>query len=83
MNIAAGVAQTNTTSLNSLGDGRPQTPADHAGLSFPEFEGTLGGMQDTTSLNQAVQNPAISQLMQSFFSNPENINQVLFYSVIK
>lgn len=75
MNIAAGVAQTNTTSLNS--------PADHAGLSFPEFEGTLGGMQDTTSLNQAVQNPAISQLMQSFFSNPENINQVLFYSVIK
>lgn len=77
MNIAAGVAQTNTTSSNSLGDGRPQTPA------FPEFEGTLGGMQDTTSLNQAVQNPAISQLMQSFFSNPENINQVLFYSVIK
>ncbi|KAK9948260.1 hypothetical protein M0R45_003845 [Rubus argutus] len=46
-------------------------------LVFQSLKATLGGMQDTTSLNQAVQNPAISQLMQSFFSNPENINQVL------
>ncbi|PRQ47236.1 putative ubiquilin [Rosa chinensis] len=72
-----GVAQTNTTRSNPLGDGRPQTPAGRTGLSFPEFEATMGAMQDAALLNQAVQNPAVSQLMQNIISNPQNMSENL------
>ncbi|KAM5546956.1 ubiquitin domain-containing protein DSK2b [Rosa sericea] len=72
-----GVAQTNTTRSNPLGDGRPQTPAGRTGLSFPEFEATMGAMQDSALLNQAVQNPAVSQLMQNIISNPQNMSENL------
>ncbi|KAL6220795.1 hypothetical protein ACLB2K_008549 [Fragaria x ananassa] len=56
-------------------DGRSQTPAGHTGLGFPEFEAMMGTTQDNTLLNQAVQNPAVSRLMQNFISNPQNISE--------
>lgn len=83
-NLTAGGAQTNTTRSSSLGDARPQTPAGIAGLSSPGFEDIFGAMQDTNSLNQMLQNPAVTQMMQSLLSNPQYMNQVLiFYVLIK
>lgn len=80
MNLAAaGGTQTNTARSNLTGDARPQAPAGLGGLGLPEFEGMLGGMQDTSSLNQIMQNPAISQMMQNLLSNPQFVNQVVFY----
>ncbi|KAH9662402.1 ubiquitin domain-containing protein DSK2b [Citrus sinensis] len=73
----AGGAQTNTTRSSSLGDARPQTPAGIAGLSSPGFEDIFGTMQDTNSLNQMLQNPAVTQMMQSLLSNPQYMNQIL------
>ncbi|XP_024931996.2 ubiquitin domain-containing protein DSK2a isoform X1 [Ziziphus jujuba] len=74
---AAGGTQTNTARSNLTGDARPQAPAGLGGLGLPEFEGMLGGMQDTSSLNQIMQNPAISQMMQNLLSNPQFVNQTL------
>ncbi|GAA0141762.1 scaffold/adaptor protein [Lithospermum erythrorhizon] len=44
------------------------------GLGLPEM---LGAMPDASSLNQSVQNPAMSQMMQSVLSNPQQMNQIL------
>ncbi|XVF16015.1 hypothetical protein REPUB_Repub09cG0205500 [Reevesia pubescens] len=74
---ATGGAQTNTTRSNPSVDARPQAPAGLGGLGLPEFESMFGAMQDTNSLNQLMQNPAISQMMQSLLSNPQYMNQVL------
>lgn len=83
MNLAAaGGTQTSSTRSNLTGDARPQAPAGLGGLGLPDFEGMLGGMQDTTSLNQMMQNPAISQMMQSLLSNPQFMNQVQFHHAI-
>lgn len=38
----------------------------------------LSGMPDATQMNQLLQNPAISQMMQSLLSNPQYMNQVVF-----
>ncbi|KAK8716871.1 hypothetical protein V6N13_044164 [Hibiscus sabdariffa] len=59
------------------GGSSPQASAGLGGLSLPSFEGLFGAMQDTNSLNQLMQNPAISQMMQSLLSNPQYMNQVL------
>ncbi|XP_044500396.1 ubiquitin domain-containing protein DSK2a-like isoform X2 [Mangifera indica] len=72
-----GGSPTNTTNSNPLGDARPQTPAGLGGLGLPGFESMLGAMQDSNSLNQMMQNPAISQMMQSLLSNPQYMNQIL------
>ncbi|KAH0973788.1 hypothetical protein GBA52_025944 [Prunus armeniaca] len=72
-----GVAETNTTASNPISDARPQTPTPIAGLNFPEFE-ALGALpQDYNSMNQFMQNPAVSQIMQSLISNPQYMNQIL------
>ncbi|GAV83042.1 ubiquitin domain-containing protein, partial [Cephalotus follicularis] len=73
----AGGAQTNTTRSNPIGDARPQTPSGLGGLGLPDFEGMFGAMQDSNSLIQLMQNPAISQMTQSLLSNPQYVNQVL------
>ncbi|KAK9285221.1 hypothetical protein L1049_024409 [Liquidambar formosana] len=74
----SGGAQTNTTTRsNPVGDARQPAPAGLGGLGLPEFERMLGGMPDTNSLNQIMQNPAISQMMQSVLSNPQYMNQIL------
>ncbi|KAH7566184.1 hypothetical protein JRO89_XS08G0112000 [Xanthoceras sorbifolium] len=76
-----GGAQTNTTRSTPFGEARPQTPAGLGGLGLglglPGLEGMLGGTQDTNSLNQMLQNPAITQMMQSLLSNPQYMNQIL------
>ncbi|XP_022751535.1 ubiquitin domain-containing protein DSK2b-like isoform X2 [Durio zibethinus] len=74
---ATGGAQTNTTNSNHSVDARPRAPAGLGGLGLPEFEGMFGAMQDSNLLNQLMQNPAISQMMQSLLSNPQYMNQVL------
>lgn len=69
MNLADAGAQTNTT--------RQPPPAGLGGLGLPEFDRMFGSMQDTTSLNQFIQNPGVSQMLQSLLSNPEQMIQVL------
>ncbi|KAI9166111.1 hypothetical protein LWI28_026424 [Acer negundo] len=79
----AGGPQTNTTRSSPIGDARPQTPAGLGGLGLglglPGMEGMFGGSgtQDTNSLNQMLQNPAVTQMMQSLLSNPQYMNQIL------
>ena len=83
MNVAAGGAQTNTTTRsNPAGDARTPTPSGLGGLGLPELESMFGSMPDTNSLNQIMQNPAISQMMQSLLSSPQYMNQVPFFFVI-
>ncbi|XP_050227512.1 ubiquitin domain-containing protein DSK2a-like isoform X2 [Mercurialis annua] len=67
----------NTARSNTAGDARPQTPAGLGGLGLPEFDSLFGSMTDTNLVNQMVQNPGISQIMQSLLSNPQYLNQVL------
>lgn len=80
--FAAGAGQTNTTARsNAAGETRaPPPPAGLGGLALPDLERMLGGMQggmpDAASLNQMMQNPAVSQMMQSLLSNPQYMNQV-------
>lgn len=73
---ATGGAQTNTTRSTPIGDARAQAPAGLGGLGLPGLEGMLGAMPDATSVNQLMQNPAISQMMQSILSNPQYMNQI-------
>lgn len=79
--FAAGAGQTNTTARsNAAGETRAPPPAGLGGVALPDLERMLGGMQggmpDAASLNQMMQNPAISQMMQSLLSNPQYMNQV-------
>ncbi|OIT34150.1 PREDICTED: ubiquitin domain-containing protein DSK2b-like [Nicotiana attenuata] len=79
---SAGAGQTNTTARsNAAGETRAPPPAGLGGLALPDLERMLGGMQggmpDAASLNQMMQNPAISQMMQSLLSNPQYVNQIL------
>lgn len=77
--FAAGAGQTNTTARsNTAGETRAPPPAGLGGLALPDLEGMLGGMPDAASLNQMMQNPAVSQMMQSLLSNPQYMNQVEF-----
>jgi ubiquilin len=73
-----GGAQTNVRRSTTTGaDARQQTPTGLGGLGMPDLEGMLGGMPDAGSLSQLMQNPAISQMMQSILSNPQTMNQIL------
>ncbi|XP_052196713.1 ubiquitin domain-containing protein DSK2b-like isoform X2 [Diospyros lotus] len=68
---SGGGAQTNSTRRsNPAGDAR--IPA-LGGLGLPEFD----PMQGNASLAQVMQNPAVSQMMQSLLSNPQYMNQIL------
>lgn len=79
LTFSAGAAQANTAARsNTAGDTRG-APLGLGGLGSPGLEQMLGGMPDTTSLNQMMQNPAISQMMQSLLSNPQYMNQVFIY----
>lgn len=80
--FAAGPAPPNNTRRSTAGgDARQQTPTGLGGLGMPDLEGMLGGsgMPDAASLAQLMQNPAISQMMQSILSNPQTLNQVSTY----
>ncbi|XP_047150833.1 ubiquitin domain-containing protein DSK2b-like [Vigna umbellata] len=73
-----GGGQNNTRrSTPAGGDARQQAPTGLGGLGLPDLEGMLGGMPDAAMLTQLMQNPAISQMMQSILSNPQTMNQIL------
>ncbi|CAN4116721.1 unnamed protein product [Withania somnifera] len=72
-----GSAQANTTARSNTAGNTRSAPLGLGGLASPGLEQMLGGMPDTTSLNQMMQNPAVSQMMQSLLSNPQYMNQVL------
>lgn len=77
LNFLAGGAQGNTRRPTAGGDARQQAPTGLGGLGVPDLEGMMGGMPDPAMLTQLMQNPAISQMMQSILSNPQTMNQVL------
>ncbi|KAL9328292.1 hypothetical protein ACSQ67_003295 [Phaseolus vulgaris] len=73
-----GGGQNNTRRPTATGgDARQQAPTGLGGLGLPDLEGMLGGMPDAAMLTQLMQNPAISQMMQSILSNPQTMNQIL------
>ncbi|KAF8410306.1 hypothetical protein HHK36_002832 [Tetracentron sinense] len=78
-NIAGGGgAQTNpTTRSNPAVDARATAIGGLGALGLPEMEHMFGGMQDASLANQFMQNPAMSQMMQSLLSNPQYMNQIL------
>lgn len=80
---AAGGTQTNSTRSNPTPNVSAQAPTGLAGLGLPNLEGMLGATPDATGLNQLMQNPAISQMMQSVMSNPQYVNQVLIWYFIR
>lgn len=53
-----------------------------AGLSMPDL-GMLGGggLLDPTVMQQMLQNPQIQQMMQGLLSNPQYMNQVMFFGI--
>ncbi|XP_071735338.1 ubiquitin domain-containing protein DSK2b-like [Rutidosis leptorrhynchoides] len=69
---------TNAAATNSTGIGRPPAVGGLGGLGVPGLEGLFGGTPpDPNSMSQLMQNPAISQMMQSLLSNPQHLNQIL------
>ncbi|KNA18146.1 hypothetical protein SOVF_073470 [Spinacia oleracea] len=76
-NGTGGGAQANSAPrANPSGDAR-SPPIGGLG-SLPELNSMFGGgLPDASTMNQMMQNPAISQMMQSMLSNPQYMNQIL------
>ena len=72
--MTGGTPTSNTRSTDS--DTRTPGAAGLGGLGIPELERMAGGMPDPATLNQVMQNPAITQMMQSLLSSPQYMNQV-------
>lgn len=72
----SGGTQTTTTRPNPTGDSRIPGITGLGGFGLPDMEHTLNGIPDAAQLNQFLQNPAVSQMMQSLLSNPQYMNQV-------
>lgn len=70
-----GGPQTNTTRSTATGNARPSAAAGLEGLGLAGMDQIFAGGADATMLNQLMQNPALSQMMQSLFSNPQYMNQ--------
>ncbi|KAJ8450795.1 hypothetical protein Cgig2_032420 [Carnegiea gigantea] len=72
---ATGGAQTNSASRNiPSGDARA---LPFGGLSsLPELDRMFAGVPDALMMTQLLQNPAVSQMMQSLLSNPQYMNQI-------
>ncbi|KAG4114327.1 hypothetical protein ERO13_D12G039300v2 [Gossypium hirsutum] len=77
-NTVRGVTQTNTTARsNPAGDARTPGIGGLGGLGLPDMPPMLNGMPDASQMTQLLQNPAISQMMQSIMSNPQYMNQIM------
>ncbi|XP_047321237.1 ubiquitin domain-containing protein DSK2b-like [Impatiens glandulifera] len=74
-----GGAQRNAAARSESGGDTtiPPAIAGLGGLGLPQFGQMFGSTPDAASMNQLMQNPAVSQLMQSLLSNPEYMNQML------
>ncbi|KAJ0468595.1 putative Ubiquitin-like domain, Heat shock chaperonin-binding, UBA-like superfamily, ubiquilin [Helianthus annuus] len=76
--FAGGANQTNAAATNPSGTTRSPRAGGLGGLGAPGLEGLFGGTTpDPNSMSQLMQNPAISQMMQSLLSNPQYMNQIL------
>ncbi|KAK4761341.1 hypothetical protein SAY87_006234 [Trapa incisa] len=74
---STGGSQTNTNMRSTAsGNARPSAAAGLGGLGLGGLDQMFGGGTDSAMLNQQMQNPAISQLMQSMLSNPQYMNQL-------
>ncbi|XP_057501119.1 ubiquitin domain-containing protein DSK2a-like isoform X2 [Actinidia eriantha] len=72
-----GGSQANTTARSiPTGEARAPSIGGLGGLGNPELE-RMFGMADPSAMNQLMQNPAVSQMMQSLLSNPQYMNQFL------
>ncbi|XP_073045441.1 ubiquitin domain-containing protein DSK2b-like isoform X1 [Primulina eburnea] len=72
----SGNSQTNNTSIsNPTDDARLPSIPGLGGLGVPELERM--GMPDSSAFGQLLQNPAMAQMMQSFLSNPQYLDQIL------
>lgn len=65
------------TAPRSNPSGAPPAVGGLGGLGLPELDRMFGGMPDPASMNQMLQNPAVSQMMQNLLSNPQALNQVI------
>ncbi|XP_044489146.1 ubiquitin domain-containing protein DSK2a-like isoform X2 [Mangifera indica] len=74
----SGGMQTNATARSDpAADARGPGTGDFGGLGLSGTDQVVSGMPDISQLNQLLQNPAISQMMESLLSNPQYINQIL------
>ncbi|CAI9756441.1 unnamed protein product [Fraxinus pennsylvanica] len=77
---AGGGSQTNNATIaNPASDARPPGVAGLGGLGLPELE-RVAGMSDPSVFSQFLQNPAMAQMMQSLFSNPQYMDQILGFN---
>ncbi|XP_047312118.1 ubiquitin domain-containing protein DSK2b-like isoform X2 [Impatiens glandulifera] len=75
---AAGGAQANSTARSNTGGyTRQPSVAGLSGLDGLPLDQMFGSTNDASSLSQFMQNPAVSELMQSLLSNPQYMNQML------
>ncbi|KAF5798513.1 putative Ubiquitin-like domain, Heat shock chaperonin-binding, UBA-like superfamily, ubiquilin [Helianthus annuus] len=79
-----GANQTNAAATNPGATGGSPPVSGLGGLGVPGLEGLFGGIgtgtgttPDLGSMSQLMQNPAITQMMQSLLSNPQYMNQIL------
>ncbi|PPD98416.1 hypothetical protein GOBAR_DD04544 [Gossypium barbadense] len=76
--VGGGGAQTNATARsNPAGDARAPGLGGLGGLGLPDVPPMMNGMPDASQLTQLLQNPALSQMMQSIVSNPQYMNQIM------
>ncbi|KGN43362.2 ubiquitin domain-containing protein DSK2a isoform X1 [Cucumis sativus] len=76
-NNASGGTQTTTTQPTPAGDTRAPGIGGLGGAGRTNMDRFAGAVPDPAQLNQFLQNPAISQMMQSLLSNPQYMNQIL------
>ncbi|KAL3631664.1 hypothetical protein CASFOL_024648 [Castilleja foliolosa] len=67
---AGGFQTNNSTTTNPTRDARIPSIAGLRGLSTPELEHMMG-MPDPSTFSHLLQNPAVTQMMQSLLSNPQ------------
>ncbi|KAH8497765.1 hypothetical protein Peur_073046 [Populus x canadensis] len=80
-NNAAGGTQTNSTARpNPAGRASGLGGLGLGGLGLPGMDNLFNSMPDSNQMTQLLQNPAVSQMMQSLLSNPEYMNQMLNFN---
>ncbi|KAL8092182.1 hypothetical protein AgCh_034470 [Apium graveolens] len=69
-------SQTNTAARSNVtGDARTAGIGGLGGLGLPGLD-RMGGVPDPSVMNNLLQNPGVSQMMQNLLSNPQYMNQV-------
>ncbi|KAL3631663.1 hypothetical protein CASFOL_024647 [Castilleja foliolosa] len=72
---AGGPQTNNSTTTNPTGDARIPSIAGLGGLGLPGLENM--GMPDPSTFSHLLQNPAVTQMMQSLLSNPQYMDQIV------